>query len=237
MTSHSKQALRDYKQATNQCHHTHVETHDQESISTPTTSSTLTSARCSKSSTDIQENSKVQKILDIVETDMFNLRETMTTMELTIQTLTDNTTEKLQQIGTHCNKQIDSLKTEQHQCMQDIGASLSQQIQQEQNKTTSILKTMLLERDASLETDLQTQFELLLSKLNVQTSMFPARKKPTSSTQDNITATTDTNRAISNLDNQQQTPTIPTENITINPYYHNTMRRRSVHNTLPTFES
>jgi hypothetical protein len=67
--------------------------------------------------------------------------------------------------------------------------------------------------------------------------MSPARKKPTSSTQDNTPATTDSNPAISDLDHQQQTPTPITEKIIINIYYQNTMRRRSVQNTLPSSES
>jgi hypothetical protein len=96
---------------------------------------------------------------------------------------------------------------------------------------------MLTEREESLESKLQNQFELILSKLNNPHPTSPVRKKTTPSS---------SNEAPPPNHNQQPTihPEAPQEdynnnhNLPItNPYYQNTMRRRSVPNTLPASQS
>jgi hypothetical protein len=136
---------------------------------------------------------------------------------------------ELKNLEERCNKRIQSLCDEQQTQLQDINHKLLQQIQQNQNSNLNILRSVLEERENSIEQKLNDNFQALISKLNCN-SVSPIRKKPTTEYHNEDTSQDSTTTEISEHNINNKTNDI------VNPY-NKTLQRRNVNNTLPTTPS
>jgi hypothetical protein len=133
---------------------------------------------------------------------------------------------EMEQLETRCNQRIQTSSEEQLTRIQDTNQIFLQKMQQDQNSNISLLRSIIEDRESSMEKQMQANFQAILCKLNCS-SISPTRKKsnPTPSSDD-------THQDVPMSDNDSSDTNTNTTEI-FNPYHKTAMQRRSGQNPLP----
>jgi hypothetical protein len=139
----------------------------------------------------------------------------------------ENQHQEMALLETRCTQRITASSLEQQTKIQDISKTLLQQIQHDQTSNQILLRSILEERDSSMEQKMNENFQAILSKLNCN-SISPTRKKS------NQTPTTQQPEGDEIMHDSTVKDCHDRMSNVINPYHKNSQQRRNVTITLPT---
>jgi hypothetical protein len=139
----------------------------------------------------------------------------------------DKQKQAMQQLEHRCNEKIQTSHDEQQNHLEQNNRTLLQQMHTDQATNINLLRSILEERENSIEKKINGNFQAILEKLNFDHAS-PTRKKLNQSS---------TNIGEENDEQMTEGNQVATPNHSpklINPYIKTSSQRRSVETTLPT---
>jgi hypothetical protein len=197
--------------------------------STSTTTPTNLTSNYSSSESHPTQNHIASLYLEIK-----TINDTLHSIGQQVMTHKTNQSAEITQLETRFNTQIQAASDANLQKLETTNKRFLQEMHTEQTSSISIIRTMLEEREKSIEQKMTDNFETLLSKLN-HFSSSPTRKKHTIAKISDTTRRTCETDDASMHENDECTIHMPSTHQTIpNPYAKNTLQRRSSDQPLPT---
>jgi hypothetical protein len=133
----------------------------------------------------------------------------------------------LQQLEVRCNQRIEHNNDENQTQINNMSQSLLHQMKQDQTSNRNLLRSIIADRDNSMEQKMNENLQAILSKLNGN-AISPTRKKY------NQAPNMEQEQQDSTMSENDTTTVTDPKNDFLNPYQKTAQQRRSVQNTLPT---
>jgi hypothetical protein len=234
---------RSYAEATNSTNH-YIE-HYNETNSLPTTSTTSTITNTTNNTNQFDTSDSVYKNdeqptqahITSLYKEIKTIHDTLTNIQQQVEIHKINQSTEIEHLESRFTKQLQTTTETNLLQIEETSQRYLLQMHTEQSSNLGQIKSMLEERENSIEQKINDNFEKLLSKLNYSNTS-PTRKKHTSISSPAPTPNTREQEDAQMANNDISTLLInSSQQKIINPYAQNTLQRRSSGLLLPTTAS
>jgi hypothetical protein len=184
--------------------------------------------------TNIDMNNRILVIVTTLQSDITHLRNSIVTIDNKIISSIKTTSEDIQTAEQRCVNRIDALQTNTAKSISEISNTFLEQMKIQQQSTNTILLKLLETREESLLNKIDEKIQNIRNNNSHSPTQSPTRKKPSQTAQNAQVPEPNILLNRENLNPDQKSSIHSTTPQIINPYQHNSLRRRSVENTLPT---
>jgi hypothetical protein len=211
---------------------------DKYSITIPTTESTTSHPSHITVDTSTVSDKQAHTISDTLaklQHELLELKSTISSIDNKMEQYNNNKTDEINLSEKQCNQRIDLLQANNQLSLQDLSQKFLEQMQLQQNSNTTLLISLLAKQEESILSKINHP-ATPMDDNNDDTHRSPTRKKPSTLNNSSLPqpSLSPVNTCTDILMTTAQTTQAHSAKTLINPYMPNSMRRRSVHNTLPT---